>query len=144
MKFRSAYDGLNDEVSEETGYACEGPSKTQQNQRESTDINKILKDFRVTGIIRQGIRVPTYGDFEGVNDFRTAMDMMIEAQNAFMAMPSELRNRLNNDPQAFLEWCADERNLDEMRKYGLAVPAKPKPDPMEVRVVNEPEPAPAS
>lgn len=142
MRFATAYDGLNDERSLEFGYEFEGPSMTQQSQKDSTDINRILKDFKVTGIIPQGIRVPSFGDFDGVSDFRSAMDQIIEAERAFMAMPAELRNKLNNDPQLFLEWCSDSDNLDEMRKYGLAVPEAPKAEPLEVRVMNDPAPAP--
>lgn len=113
-------------------------SRTQQSQADETDINGIVRRFRVTGILPQGVRRPTYGDFDGVSDFRTAMDAMLAAQKSFNSMPSEVRDRFQNDPQRFVEFCSDENNIEEMRKFGLAVPAPPKAAPVEVRVMNEP------
>lgn len=111
--------------------------RTQQSQAAETDINLIVKRFKVTGVMPQGIRRPTYGDFNGISDFRTAMDAIIQAEKAFDSLPSEVRNRFRNDPALFVDFCSDEKNLEEMRKLGLAVP-ETKPEPMKVEVVNQP------
>lgn len=103
------------------------PSLTVQEQKEEADINNIVKAFGVTGRLPQGVRVPTYGDFTGADDYQSALEAIIEAEKAFSAMPSELRNRLDNDPQKFLEFCENSENLEELRKYGLAPPAEPAP-----------------
>lgn len=133
-----AYDAKG--ASEETAINFEkARDRTQQSQAEETDINNIVRRFKVTGLLPQGVRRPTYGDFEGVSDFRTAMDAIIAAEKAFMAMPSDVRSRFGNDPALFVEFCSDDKNLDEMRKMGLAVPERKKPDPVEVRVMNAPE-----
>jgi phage internal scaffolding protein len=107
--------------SEYWGLECTKPSKTVQSQRDEADINNIVRNFGVTGKLPQGVRVPTYGDFDGIDDYRTAIEAVRQADEAFLAMPSELRQRLGNDPQKFVEWCADAGNLEEMRKLGLAV-----------------------
>lgn len=142
-KFRSdcrrvgAYDA--DEVSFETGFDMTGQvSRTQQSQAAETDINRIVKQFKVTGAVPQGVRRPTYGDFDGVSDFRTAMDALLSAEKSFAAMPAIVRNRFNNDPAAFVEFCTDDKNIAQLREWGLAVPEAPKPEPLEVRVMNEP------
>lgn len=112
--------------------------RTQQSQAAETDINGIVKRFKVTGILPQGVRVPSYGDFDGVSDFRTAMDAILQAEKSFMAMPAEVRSRFGNDPQEFVEFCSNPENVDEMRKWGLAVPKKEPAKPMEVRVIADP------
>lgn len=115
---------------------CLDPSLTVQSQKEEADINTIVRNFGVTGQLPQGVRVPEYGDFDAVDDFRSAIEAIRAAEASFLAMPSELRARLDHDPARFVEWCADVGNLEEMRKLGLAVPA-PVPAPAPV-----PPPAP--
>lgn len=100
-----------------------GPGKTIQSQKEEADINTIVKNFGVTGQLPSNVRVPSYGDFMVVDDYRTAIEAIRSAEASFLAMPAEFRARLENDPQKFVEFCMDTRNLDEMRKLGLAVPA---------------------
>jgi len=102
---------------------CLDPSLTIQSQKEEADINTIVRNFGVTGQLPQGVRIPEYGDFDAVDDFRTAVEAIRAAEASFLAMPSALRARLDNDPARFVEWCADPSNLEEMRTLGLAVPA---------------------
>lgn len=130
-----AYD--SDLVSFDTGFDMSNQvSRTQQSQAAETDINGIVKRFKVTGAVPQGVRRPTYGDFNGVNDFRSAMDAIIAAEKSFGAMPAVVRNRFNNDPASFVEFCTDDKNIPQLREWGLAVPAKAKAEPLEVRVMN--------
>lgn len=103
--------------------------RTLQSQAEDADINVIMKRFANTGVLPQGHRVPTFGDFTGITDFREAMDLVREAERAFLRVPAELRRRLDHDPQKFIEFCEDPANLPELRKYGFAVPEVPKPNP---------------
>lgn len=111
-------------ASDESGLKCEDVSRTRQSDAEAADINKIVRDFGVTGQLPQGVRVPTYGDFDGVSDYREALEAIRSAEASFMAMPANVRDRFDNDPGAFVAFCSDPANLDEMRKLGLAVPAK--------------------
>lgn len=106
--------------SDKFGFKTVGPSLTVQAQKEEADINTIVRNFGVTGKLPQGVKVPSYGDFEGVSDYRSALEAVAEAEASFMAMPAEVRSRFENDPQQFLEFCADSSNLEEMRKLGLA------------------------
>lgn len=112
-------------VSLDTGLMCADPSLAQQHQKDEADINVIVKRFGVTGQLPQSVRVPTYGDFSAVLDYKTANLAMISARESFMAMPADVRLRFGNDPQKFIEFCSDTANLEEMRKLGLAVPKPP-------------------
>lgn len=110
-----------------TGLACRDPSLAVQSQKDEADINTIVRNFGVTGKLPQNVRVPTFGDFDTVDDYRSALEAMRVAESSFMAMPSSVRERFENDPQRFVEFCSDSSNLEEMRKLGLAVPAPQAP-----------------
>lgn len=120
---RSPFNYDRDEVSRETGLCDAGEDMCRQSFRDDCDINVIVKRFGLTGLMPQGVRVPNYGMFDGVSDFHSAMNAVAEARESFEAMPAEIRARFQNDPGKFVEFCSDEKNLDEMRKMGLAVPA---------------------
>lgn len=106
-----------------TAFECVGPSKAIQSQKDECDINNIVRDFGVTGQLPVAVRPPTFGDFDGVDDYASALMALRAAEQSFMAMPAEVRNRFANDPQRFVEFCSDSANLAEMRTLGLAVPA---------------------
>jgi len=98
------------------------PSLTQQSQAEEADINTIVRRFGLTGHMPQSVRAPTWGDFDGVWDYRTALEAISEANNAFMEYPAAVRARFENDPAQFVDFCSDPANLGEMASLGLAIP----------------------
>jgi len=118
-------------VSELTGLNCTDPSLAVQSQKDEADINTIVRNFGVTGKLPESVRQPMYGDFTEVYDYRTALEAVRSAEASFMSLPSDLRARLGHDPQAFLEYCANPDNLEEMRKLGLAIvpPTPPETPP---------------
>lgn len=108
-------------ASDESGLECKDPSLAQQSARDETDINVIVRKFGLTGQLPQGLRIPTYGDFDQIDDFRTALEMVTMAQHTFDQLPAELRVRFGNDPVRFVDFCEDPKNLEELRKLGLAI-----------------------
>lgn len=120
---------------------CSDPSLAQQQWKDEVDINMMLAKFKIGQTLPTSLRVPTYGDFTGVSDFRSAMDSVRVAKESFADLPLSLRKRFDNDPQQFLEFCSKEENLDELRKMGLALEERAKPAPIEVLVTN-PNPPP--
>lgn len=121
MNFQHAYS----EPFRGSDLECLDPSLAQQSFKDDADINVMLEKFKVTGVMPQGVVMPTYGDFQGVSDYRTAVDAINKATNAFMDMPANIRARFENDPQKFLEFCADDKNREEASRLGL-VPASVK------------------
>lgn len=103
-----------------------GPSMTQQQFKSQCDINHIMKKFEQTGILPQGSRQGSSGDFSNIHNFQTNLNMVIQAQNAFDSLPAELRKRFGNDPSLLLEFVHNDSNYDEAVKLGL-VPKKPDP-----------------
>ena len=118
---RSAYNYDSQEASDESGLECRDKSLTQQSQAAEADINEIVRRFNVTGKLPDNIRVPTFEDWDGVFDFRSAQDQLIAARADFMSLPAQVRSRFDNDPQRFLEFCAEPSNLPAMVDMGLAV-----------------------
>lgn len=120
LRSQIGYDA--DAVSRDTALECKDPSLTVQSERDQTDINVMVKTFGRTGMLPQVTVPPTYQDFEGVFDFQSAMNLIVAAEASFNAMPAETRLRFGNDPAAFVDFCSNPDNLEEMRKMGLAVP----------------------
>lgn len=116
MEFQNAYS----EPVRSSDLDCADPSLAQQQFKDEVDINVLLERFRVTGEMPQGVRLPTYGDFTGISDYRQAAEAIRVAKDAFMSLPADVRKRFDNDAAAFVEFCSDKGNLEELRKLGLA------------------------
>lgn len=125
MFLRAPYNYDTNAASDESSLSCEDVSLTQQNQKEESDINTIVRRFGLTGELPSDVRMPQYGDFTGITDYRSALHAVKDADDAFMTMPAEVRNRFNNDPEKFVEFCLDPANLDEAKKLGLVVENAP-------------------
>lgn len=106
-------------ASDESALICRDVSLTQQSDMEDADINVIARRFALSGEMPRNVRMPTYGDFTGIGDFRSAIDAMASAQDSFMQMPAGVRDRFKNDPQLFVAFCSDPANLQEAGKLGL-------------------------
>lgn len=121
MKLLAPYQYDVDEVSRETGLRCEDESLTKQSFVEDADINVLVKRFGLGYEMPEELVPPQYVDFAEVFDFQSAMNAVREAQEAFDAMPADVRSRFNNDPQRLLEFVEDGRNMEEAIRMGLAV-----------------------
>lgn len=101
------------------------PSLTVQSQSEDADLNVLMKRFGVTGKMPESVRVPTYGDFTDVGDFRSSLDAIREAQANFDELPYDVKIKMNQSPQVFLDFCdsavnGNADNLKYLRDVGLA------------------------
>lgn len=143
MHFRSPYFHTRED-SKKFATINNEESLTQQSDAVDCDINVIMKKYAKTGQLPVVQLQPLYGDFTGVDDFRSMQDKIKAANDAFAAIPANIRKRFNNDPHEFIKFAADKDNLPELRKLGLADPEKPvpkEPDPIKVIVTN-PDPKP--
>lgn len=126
MFIRTPYNYDMDEASRAAGFKSTEPSMAKQSFAEECDINTIVRRFGLTGELPQNVRMPTHGDFTAVTDFKTAMDALAAANEAFEAMPAHIRARFHNDTHEFVEFCSNDENRAEAEKLGL-VPAKALP-----------------
>lgn len=117
---RGLYNYDADAASEEAGLKIdESESVTQQQFAEEVDINTIVKRFGLTGELPNGVAMPVSGDFTGVADFQSAMNVVRQAQEAFMELPAEVRYRFSNDPARVVEFLDNPENRDEAIKLGI-------------------------
>lgn len=116
---RSAFNFDSDLVSQETGLTCPEETLTQQNTAEETDINYIVATFTRTGILPQASVAPTYGDFSGVSDYREALELIQQADNAFNSLPAATRAHFGNNPAEYLNFIENSTDVDLAAKLGI-------------------------
>jgi phage internal scaffolding protein len=120
MFIRSNYNYDQQEASEASAVTCAEPTLTQQHFKEQQDINRIVKQYAKTGVAVQTIRKPMPDDYVGITDYHSAMNAIRAGDDAFAELPSNIRERFNNDPAEFVDFCLDEANHEEAAKLGLA------------------------
>ena len=116
---RTLYNYDRDLASDESGRACSEPTLAQQQFRDEADINTILERFGRTGELIVPVNVPEFGDYTEVGDYHSAMNMIIEAQSAFDALPARIRKEFDNDAGRFVDFVMDENNRDKAVEMGL-------------------------
>ena len=129
---RTPYNYDLDAASNESGLHCEDASLTQQHFKDECDINNILRQFNVTGLLPENTLSPRYGDFTGIGDYHTALNRVIAAEDEFMALPAQIRSRFDNDPANLIEFLENSDNKDEAIKLGLVNSTEELPQVVEV------------
>jgi len=124
-----------------------GPSMTRQEFAEDADLNTLMK--RYEGHVGAGPgglppgkvdpRDMVFMDYTALpSDLMSYHAYMFTAEREFMSLPADVRREFANDPFSFAEFAADPENLPQMRTWGLAPAEKAKPEPLEVKVVDQP------
>lgn len=120
MFLRSSYNYDVDEASLVSGLECKDESLAQQHFKDETDINRIVKQFVATGMVnastRQALDPQTFYD---VMDYQSALEAVRAADEVFMQLPAELRERFGNDASSFVDFALDPVNAAEIRALGL-------------------------
>jgi phage internal scaffolding protein len=102
-------------------------SLTIQSERENVNINNIVAKAKKTGVLGSGLpaqRKERYGDFSSSEDFLSQQNKIVEFKTMFDNLPSDVRNRFNNNPAQLLDFVADPENKEEAIELGLL----PKPE----------------
>lgn len=121
MKFLTGYepDKELEAHSLRAGFKCVGDSLTVQADARDADINVIMERYARTGQVPPLPRLPSYGDFDGIADYRTAIHAVREAEDLFMRLPAKVRSRFDNDPAQFVDFCSSDANREELADLGL-------------------------
>ena len=129
-------------ASNESGLHCEDATLAQQQFKDETDINNILRQFNITGLLPEAPLSPRYGDFTGIGDYHSALNAVIAAEDQFMALPANIRARFENDPAQLIDFLSDENNRSEAEQLGLLeVPkAESTVTPLDVTVLGDTKP----
>ena len=121
---RTPYNYDLDAASNESGLHCEDATLAQQHFKDECDINNILRQFNITGLLPESPLSPRYGDFTGIGDYHTALNRVIAAEDEFMALPALIRSRFDNDPAKLIDFLENQENKDEAIKLGLVNPVE--------------------
>lgn len=142
MKFRTRFT----ETGRKKGQVIQGVSCTLQEFKNECDINHILYMYKVKGVAPPISPVaPTYEDVTGcASDYMTAMQIVMEADEQFNALPSQVRKEVGNTPLGMLQWLQDPKNQQRGVELGLFekvdVPAPVVANPVAPPVTVEPTP----
>jgi phage internal scaffolding protein len=132
---RTPYNYDTNAATNGSGLHCEDATLAQQHFKDECDINNILRQFNITGLLPENPLSPRYGDFTGISDYQTALNQVIAAEDEFMRLPADLRARFENDPAQLIEFLENSENKDEAIKLGLV--NKPEELPQVVEVPQE-------
>jgi len=107
-----------------------GVSKTKQSFKDECDINRIMARYAATGTLDfVNRREAQFLDVSDI-DFQNAMQIVTQSREAFMTLPSAVRDRFANDPAQILAFLADESNREEAIKLGLVTKPLDAPAPV--------------
>jgi len=118
----------------------EEPSLTQQQFKDQTDVNNIMKKYKDTnsipysphrygrGISADNTMLPTYQE---------SLDLIIKADESFASLSAATRKRFHNNPTEMINFLQDPNNKDEATKLGLLkTPETPQPN-IQNEILNE-------
>lgn len=112
----------------DTRIYCEpGSSMTKQADAAECDINNILAKVQKTGMIEhlaQG--EPFYGDVTEMVDYQSAMNLINKANDLFMKMSPDIREKFENNPEKMITFLNNEANYDEAVKLGMVIDKRAK------------------
>lgn len=105
---------------------CLEPSLTKQAHKDDCDINRIMKRWLRDGVLTHvSSAAQTFRDVASGHDYHQLMDTVLDVQDAFDSLPSDVRKRFANDPIMVLDFISDPANTDECVKLGLVTPFAP-------------------
>lgn len=106
------------------------PTKTKQEYADQVDVNKIIAKYKKTQdpSLLAG-KTGVYADLTEIKDYQTHLSSVIKADEAFMALPSLIREKFSNDPSKLISFLADPSQKDESIRLGLRVQPKDWVDP---------------
>ncbi|UDN67721.1 internal scaffolding protein [robinz microvirus RP_103] len=135
IKFPQALHDFEGYNSSDTVVYNTEPSLTRQEFAEECDINTLMKRYDshvIGGPGNLSAKEPLYFDFADLpQDLMGYLRFMDDAESSFMSLPAVVRKEFDNSAMEFIGFASDPSNLEQMRSWGLAPPAKPAEAPRE-------------
>jgi len=95
--------------------------RARQADKESADINVIMRRHLAQGVLPQTRQVPVFADISEIHSLQEAMEMMDGAREVFGRLPADTRAAFDNDPRKFVAASQDEGARPLFEKLGLTV-----------------------
>lgn len=103
------------------------PSMTKQEFKDEVNVNSIMRKYFATGALPNiNESRAFFGDVSGVGDYRESLELVRNANESFMNLPSKIRNRFDNDPGKLLDFLDTPSNKKEAEELGI-IPSSAKP-----------------
>lgn len=115
------------------------PTLTEQHHKDLCDANKLICKYGMSNLQNSfNLNPGFYDDFSNVDDYHSALNKVISADNAFMSLSAKIRSKFDNDIGKFLEFTLNPDNKDEMIELGLIdKPVLPVVSPVETSPQDE-------
>lgn len=103
------------------------PSMTQQQFKDEADINTIMRKYGADPVAFNALtrKGGVYADFSNLKDYQGMLQEVADAQDAFAALPAQIRARFGNDPGSLISFLGDPDNHAEGVELGLLQPKPP-------------------
>lgn len=93
------------------------------------NINEILKNRSMSEIMSEAAYANmTYLDISSLPSYQDALNIVIDADEKFLQLPSSVREKFGNNPQRFLDFVSDKNNISEMKELGLLNNPQDRPE----------------
>ena len=122
MQLRTPYNYDRDEVSKNTALISDSETLTQQNFKDETDLNIMIRKYGVLPVSEVN-----WKEFDATvipKDYQALQNMLLEADQAFMELPAEVRKAADNDPTKFLAMVEAEQAAIRKQEKESAARAK--------------------
>lgn len=127
--FKTPYNHDREFESERTGTFCPEVSMTKQEFKDETDMNTILKRFKLTGE-PPPVQLPEH--FTDLTERPSYFEMaskLAEANTSFYLLPPDVREKHLNDPTRWADQvlkAVETNNRKKLIDLGIAVPENPQ------------------
>ena len=92
---------------------------TEQAHKSECDVMQIIRRYDKTGLISHVSNIEAqFGDMTGI-DFQTMQNKVLEAEESFAKLPSEIRKEFENSPAKLLEFMDNPDNREKAIELGL-------------------------
>lgn len=125
MFIRSNYNYDVDEASNVSAIGEFPETLTQQHFKDETDINRIVKQFGVTGMVNATTAQSLPEGFYGITDYHASLNAIKRADEAFMGLPADVRENFANDAGRFVDFATNPANNEALaRMFGRSPTAQ--------------------
>lgn len=95
-------------------------TKVQQQHKDETDINHMVRRFHKAGVSPQGLDPNAqYLDNTRIGDYTEMLNQVTHINQQFNKLPSKFRTQFENQPAKMLKYLNDPENLEEAFESGL-------------------------
>lgn len=98
------------------------PSRTKSEFAEECNINNIVGRALKTGVMPSGTRKPLFEDFTEVKDYTETQRIIATAEQNFMQLAPEVREKFGNNVAELLDFIDNPENAKEAAELGLIAP----------------------